>query len=112
MLPCEEHGLVTSDFIGSGGGSGRKYKRCHRGAEGRIEAGHVTPMRSVPAGIERPDYAETGEPILPDDLPLEAPGETGVALTGEGRLINSGPFDGLSKSNAIRRVTKNGTGCS
>ncbi|GAA1443939.1 leucine--tRNA ligase [Leifsonia poae] len=49
---------------------------------------------------------ETGEPILPDDLPLDNPSETGVALTGEGRLINSGPFDGLSKSNAIRRITE------
>ncbi len=48
----------------------------------------------------------TGEPILPEDAPLENPSETGVALTGEGRLINSGPFDGLSKSNAIRRVTE------
>jgi len=49
---------------------------------------------------------ETGEPILPEDAALESPAETGVALTGEGRLINSGPFDGLSKSNAIRRVTE------
>ncbi|WP_431277216.1 leucine--tRNA ligase [Leifsonia poae] len=49
---------------------------------------------------------ETGEPILPDDLPPQNPLETGTALTGEGRLINSGPFDGLSKSNAIRRVTE------
>jgi leucyl-tRNA synthetase len=49
---------------------------------------------------------ETGEPILPDDLALQNPSETGVALNGEGRLINSGPFDGLSKSNAIRRVTE------
>ncbi|MGO4593914.1 leucine--tRNA ligase [Leifsonia sp. 2TAF2] len=48
----------------------------------------------------------TGEPILPDEAALENPSETGVALTGEGRLINSGPFDGLSKSNAIRRVTE------
>ncbi|GAA0416446.1 leucine--tRNA ligase [Leifsonia naganoensis] len=49
---------------------------------------------------------ETGEPTMPEDAPLENPAETGVALTGEGRLINSGPFDGLSKSNAIRRVTE------
>jgi leucyl-tRNA synthetase len=49
---------------------------------------------------------ETGEPILPDDLPPHNPSETGVALNGEGRLINSGPFNGLSKSNAIRRVTE------
>ncbi|GIT79124.1 leucine--tRNA ligase [Leifsonia sp. LS1] len=49
---------------------------------------------------------ETGEPMMPEGAPLENPSETGVALTGEGRLINSGPFDGLSKSNAIRRVTE------
>jgi leucyl-tRNA synthetase len=49
---------------------------------------------------------ETGEAILPDDLPPLNPAETGIALTGEGRLINSGPFNGLSKSNAIRRVTE------
>ncbi|RDV46485.1 leucine--tRNA ligase [Leifsonia sp. ku-ls] len=49
---------------------------------------------------------ETGEPLLPEEAALENPAETGVALTGEGRLINSGPFDGLSKSNAIRRVTE------
>ncbi|MFP3465247.1 leucine--tRNA ligase [Leifsonia sp. SIMBA_070] len=48
----------------------------------------------------------TGEPILPEEAALENPSETGAALTGEGRLINSGPFDGLSKSNAIRRVTE------
>ncbi|MDQ1588954.1 MAG: leucyl-tRNA synthetase [Microbacteriaceae bacterium] len=49
---------------------------------------------------------ETGEAILPDEIPPLNPAETGVALTGDGRLINSGPFDGLSKSNAIRRVTE------
>jgi leucyl-tRNA synthetase len=47
-------------------------------------------------------------PVLdPDDLPeLEDlnPGTTGIALAGEGRLINSGPLDGLSKSNAIRKI--------
>ena len=32
------------------------------------------------------------------------PASTGVALTGDGRLINSGPLDGLCKSNAIRRI--------
>jgi leucyl-tRNA synthetase len=48
----------------------------------------------------------TGEAILPDDLQLPSPAETGVALSVDGRLINSGPFNGLSKSNAIRRVTE------
>ncbi|QJU53013.1 leucine--tRNA ligase [Herbiconiux sp. SALV-R1] len=45
--------------------------------------------------------------IDPDDLPeLEDldPATTGIALAGEGRLINSGPLDGLSKSNAIRKI--------
>lgn len=61
---------------------------------------------------------ENGEPIDPfadsetlDDLD---PLRTGIALAGEGRLINSGPLDGLSKRTAISRVIeqleKNGTG--
>ncbi|GAA4666464.1 leucine--tRNA ligase [Frondihabitans cladoniiphilus] len=49
---------------------------------------------------------ENGQAILPDDLPPVDPAVTGVALTGVGRLINSGPFDGLSKSNAIKRVVE------
>ncbi|MET0734315.1 MAG: leucine--tRNA ligase [Microbacterium sp.] len=32
------------------------------------------------------------------------PAKTGVALTGEGRMINSGPLDGLSKRHAIARM--------
>ncbi|QDZ13974.1 leucine--tRNA ligase [Humibacter ginsenosidimutans] len=51
-----------------------------------------------------PTDPETGEAVLPDDLPPLDPAETGVALTGDGRLINSGPFNGLSKNNAIHRV--------
>ncbi|WP_460945321.1 leucine--tRNA ligase [Okibacterium endophyticum] len=43
---------------------------------------------------------------LPDDLPPLDPFTTGQALTGAGRLINSGPFDGLSKNNAITKVTE------
>jgi leucyl-tRNA synthetase len=49
---------------------------------------------------------ETGEAILPDDLPPLDPASTGVALVGDGRLINSGPFNGLSKNNAIHRITE------
>src|SRR6195952_5466347 len=41
-------------------GSGRKYKRCHKPTEGRVLPGIVSPMRSVPANIERPQYADTG----------------------------------------------------
>jgi len=43
-------------------GSGRKYKRCHKGTEGRVLPGRVSPVQAVPAGIERPDYADTGRP--------------------------------------------------
>jgi methionyl aminopeptidase len=42
-------------------GSGRKYKRCHKPLEGRVLPGEVSPMRTVPAHIARPDYADTGE---------------------------------------------------
>ncbi|UFS61124.1 leucine--tRNA ligase [Subtercola endophyticus] len=41
---------------------------------------------------------------LPDDLPPLDPASTGKALTGDGRLINSGSLDGLSKNKAITRV--------
>ena len=41
-------------------GSGRKYKRCHKGTEGRIEQGVISPMRTVPANIAKPPYAATG----------------------------------------------------
>ncbi|WP_350346831.1 leucine--tRNA ligase [Agromyces sp. G08B096] len=47
---------------------------------------------------------DEGNPVLPEDLPPLDPAATGIALTGDGRLINSGPLDGLSKQNAIRRA--------
>ena len=43
-------------------GSGRKYKRCHKPLEGRVQQGVVSPMRTVPDHIARPSYAVTGEP--------------------------------------------------
>jgi leucyl-tRNA synthetase len=49
-----------------------------------------------------PEMIESGE--LPDEPPVLDPAGTGVALTGQGRMINSGPLDGLSKQNAISRV--------
>jgi leucyl-tRNA synthetase len=47
-----------------------------------------------------PEMLESGE------LPPLDPVATGKALGGDGRLINSGPLDGLSKSNAIKRITE------
>jgi methionyl aminopeptidase len=44
-------------------GSGRKYKRCHKPLEGRVQRGVISPMRTVPEGIGRPSYAETGVPL-------------------------------------------------
>ncbi|WP_308291544.1 leucine--tRNA ligase [Microbacterium sp. G2-8] len=51
---------------------------------------------------------------LIDPEPLPSPVDTGEALTGEGRLMNSGDLNGLSQRNAISRaieiLTKRGTG--
>jgi leucyl-tRNA synthetase len=38
------------------------------------------------------------------ELPSLDPAATGIALAGEGRLINSGELNGLSKSTAIKRI--------
>nr|WP_208379935.1 leucine--tRNA ligase [Microbacterium endophyticum] len=60
---------------------------------------------------------DDGVPIDPgSDVDFESidPVKTGLALAGEGRMINSGSLDGLSKRNAIARViaelTEAGTG--
>src|SRR5690606_40135841 len=34
------------------------------------------------------------------------PAETGVATPGDGAIVNSGPIDGLSKDDAIARITE------
>jgi len=54
-------------------GSGRKYKRCHKRSEGRVLQGSVSPMRSVPAEIERPPYADTGVPVHWDEPRIKSP---------------------------------------
>jgi methionyl aminopeptidase len=56
-------------------GSGTKYKKCHRGADAvesrkrgpethvrGIRPGVISPMRTVPVHIGRPDYATSGRP--------------------------------------------------
>ena len=42
-------------------GSGRKYKRCHRPTDGRVQPGIVSPRRAVPDHIRRPPYAASGQ---------------------------------------------------
>jgi methionyl aminopeptidase len=54
-------------------GSGQKYKRCHRSPEQQLRAGALSPMRTVPEGIVRPDYAETGEPIRRPESRIKSP---------------------------------------
>jgi methionyl aminopeptidase len=44
-------------------GSGRKFKRCHRDTAERLQPGRISPMRTVPPEIPRPEYAETGTPV-------------------------------------------------
>ncbi|MCB0963290.1 MAG: SEC-C domain-containing protein, partial [Acidimicrobiales bacterium] len=66
-------------------GSGQKFKRCHRPSTERVRPGALTPMRSVPAEIERPHYAEHGgtddrdEPMVKDAETLDAMRRTGRA---------------------------------
>ena len=55
-------------------GSGRKYKRCHRAQQKRVLPGTVTPRRTVPGNIDRPDYVENGRPVRVDE-PMVKSGE-------------------------------------
>lgn len=43
-------------------GSATKFKRCHGAPEHRLAPGRVSPDRSVPESIPRPDYADGSEP--------------------------------------------------
>jgi methionyl aminopeptidase len=43
-------------------GSGRKYKRCHKGREGQVLEGRVSPRLTVPEGIPPTPYYATGKP--------------------------------------------------
>ena len=54
-------------------GSGRKYKRCHKPLEGRVLPGEVSPMRTVPASIARPPYADDGTPIRRPEPRVKSP---------------------------------------
>ena len=54
-------------------GSGNKYKRCHRSREHQLEPGKLSPWRTVPADIPRPDYAETGDPVRRPESRVKSP---------------------------------------
>jgi methionyl aminopeptidase len=54
-------------------GSGQKFKRCHKVATDRVQRGRVSPMRTVPAEIERPPYAADGSRSVRGDDPVKTP---------------------------------------
>ena len=54
-------------------GSGQKYKRCHRSREHQLEPGNLSPWRTVPADIPRPDYADTGDPVRRPESRVKSP---------------------------------------
>ena len=54
-------------------GSGRKFKRCHRASRDRVLPGMISPRRSVPSEIPRPDYAETGRPVRTEEPLVKSP---------------------------------------
>ena len=66
-------------------GSGRKYKRCHRASQDRVRPGELSPARSVPDGVPRPDYAGTGRPVRTEE-PLVKPAELIAAMRRAGRV--------------------------
>ncbi|GAA5198235.1 leucine--tRNA ligase [Microbacterium jejuense] len=67
----------------------------------------VDTTASITGAIPVIELDDEGVPLDPgplDSLGDLDPAKTGIALTGEGRLINSGSLDGLSKRNAIARM--------
>ncbi len=64
-------------------------------------------IMAVPAHDQRDlDFARTfGLPVrVVVETGLDDPAQTGIATPGEGRLVNSGPLDGMSKSAAITAI--------
>jgi methionyl aminopeptidase len=69
-------------------GSGQKYKKCHKEVDAktarasarltelkRVRPGLVSPRRTVPVHIRRPDYAETGRPGPAPSTEIRTPEE-------------------------------------
>ena len=75
-------------------GSGRKFKRCHKGSYEPVRPGQVSPLRPVPDAVELPDYVVTGrvdrreEPVVKTPEIIDRMRRTGadaariLALTG------------------------------
>ncbi|MFS0867554.1 leucine--tRNA ligase [Microbacterium sp. 179-B 1A2 NHS] len=72
----------------------------------RVVVDTTAPVTGAIPVIELDDEGVPIDPGADDDDELASldPARTGIALTGEGRLVNSGSLNGLSKRNAISRV--------
>ena len=54
-------------------GSGRKFKKCHRASFEPVRAQPQSPTRTVPANVERPPYADTGERSVRGETDVKSP---------------------------------------
>ena len=70
----------------------------------RVVVDTTAPVTGAIPVIEFDDEGVPLDPGSPDALESVDPAKTGIALVGDGRLVNSGPLDGLSKRNAITRM--------
>ncbi|WP_374209544.1 leucine--tRNA ligase [Microbacterium sp. HD4P20] len=66
----------------------------------------TAPITGAIPVIELDDEGVPIDPGAGDSLSDLDPAKTGIALTGDGRMINSGSLDGLSKRNAITRIVE------
>ncbi|MEM8923555.1 MAG: type I methionyl aminopeptidase [Actinomycetota bacterium] len=48
-------------------GSGKKFKRCHKGASDPIRPGRISPVRPVPDTIDKPSWADGGDVVRWDE---------------------------------------------
>ena len=71
MIRTAPRNLKSNDLCWCG--SGRKYKRCHKVTEGRVREGRVSPMLTVPDGIQLTDYYSSGEPRRWDEPMVKSP---------------------------------------
>jgi methionyl aminopeptidase len=53
--------------------SGRKFKVCHQASTEPVRAGVLSPRRTVPDTIERPEYAVTGTVVKRPESPIKPP---------------------------------------
>ncbi|HTW07944.1 MAG TPA: type I methionyl aminopeptidase [Acidimicrobiales bacterium] len=56
-------------------GSGRKYKRCHHSPSEMVRPGTLSPRRSVPESIARPEYVASGWPAKVSEPLVRTPAQ-------------------------------------